>query len=75
MGLPAQADVDILNANVLTALPLLIQFFTKSIDIRNFWITTQGIVTIITTIVGILSILVNLYLWNKIRYLLIAVAV
>src|SRR3989441_8954115 len=37
----------------------------------NFWITTPGIVTIITTIVGILSILANLYLLNKIRYLLI----
>src|SRR2546425_13262123 len=41
----------------------------------NFWITSPGIVTIITTIVGILSILANLYLLNKIRYLLIAVAV
>jgi len=41
----------------------------------NFWVTTPGIVTIITTIVGILSILANLYLLNKIRYLLIAVAV
>jgi len=41
----------------------------------NFWITNPGIVTIITTIVEILSILANLYLLNKIRYLLIAVAV
>ena len=41
----------------------------------NFWITTPGIVTIITAIVGIMSILANLYLLNKIRYLLIAVAV
>ena len=41
----------------------------------NFWVTTPGIVTIITTIVGILSILANLYLLNKIRYLLIAEAV
>ena len=41
----------------------------------NFWITTPGIVTIITAMVGILSILANLYLLNKIRYLLIAVAI
>src|SRR5206468_5606530 len=41
----------------------------------NFWVTTPGIVTIITTIVVILCILGNLYLFNKIRYLLIAVAV
>ena len=41
----------------------------------NFWITTPGIVTIVTGIVGIMSILANLYLLNKIRYLLIAVAI
>src|SRR2546425_11627777 len=41
----------------------------------NFWITTPGIVTIITAMVGILSILANLYPLNKIRYLLIAVAI
>jgi len=47
----------------------------KILPNSNFWGSGPGIITTITAVVGVLSILANLYLLNKVRYLIIAVGV
>jgi len=47
----------------------------KVLPNSNYWISTPGIVSLVTTGLVIMLILSNLYLLNKLRYLIIAVAV